>query len=322
MLFQCEGCHLDFETNGSLLKHISHREPCLIHYGQDRFDLMKCNARLSSKRKWKKANSAKSKMEYENNKFDPKNPDKRKKTEDNAHTYTYVPVAVRDTFDGEVFLKVFNFIFQNKKQNVIDNYTKSLQDKFKDGVIDEALDLTFNDHEKLESKFRFENPQYFLDYDSEQTIEDLIENNLEKTLEMRFDSEFKSLMNFKVSKLTDRLKVLITQNCFKQAEQHSLKRYLGKFRVTTYKQIEDEAMDFVFNTGIDELEDHKIEGTWNTSNRNASFDEKIEWFLEKKMSEALEKLVFASYESEVTTALETKIEAKMLDVLDYVERHQ
>ena len=107
MTFECESCLQDFEANGSLLRHISHREPCLIHYGE-RFEKIKYDARTNSKRKWKQSNSAQFKAEYEENKYDIKIPQKRKKSGDNFVKYSYVPVAIRDTFEGEVFLNSSN----------------------------------------------------------------------------------------------------------------------------------------------------------------------------------------------------------------------
>ena len=123
MLYNCDGCHQDFQTNSSLLRHISHRKDCLSQYGEEKFGQMKHEANLSSKQKWKKANAAKLKKEYHKEKYDTKNPEKRPKAEiSSSKRYSYVPVAIRDTFEGASFLKFFQFTFERKKIDMVNNF--------------------------------------------------------------------------------------------------------------------------------------------------------------------------------------------------------
>ena len=321
MVFKCEECLQEFETNGSLLKHISHREICLLHYGSDRFDQMKFESKLASKRKWKQAQSDKHKIEYEKNRYDTKNANKRKKSEENPYRYSYVPVAVRNTFEGKSFIELFKFLFEMKRSEMLEKFSKSLKDKFNDETIDKALDIALTDCDQYEQTFLVQNPEYALYYDSYtiEVLEQMVSDNLEKALEDVYNTNFAKIMDEKVSKWVDFLRIQVTKNCYTQGEKYSLRNFLGKYEVSTFLQILDEALDNVFDHGLDELSDDKIEKTRFSDHWDATFDQKIEFFLDEKLSVSLGKLVLNSYDPEMAKAIEKKIETLISDQIEYTE---
>ena len=321
MIFKCEGCPQEFKTQSSLLKHISHRKMCLYHYGLGRFEEMKHEAKLESKRKWAETQSAKNKTEYEENKYDPKNP-KRQKLTSNPHRYSYVSAEVMKTFEGEAFIKLFQAIFKGKKSQYLQSFTRYIEDKFNDAFTNTALDLAFNESEKLESTFKWQNLDYFYElvYDHPPKIlpnlDDLLKSNLGAAIETNFDRNFTKLMQLKVAEWTDRLKLAITKYCYKPIEQYALKNYFGKFEVTTFLQIQDKALDILFSKEIDNIKDEDVEPT-----NKCNLDEKIELSLEEQFSKILETLVYDCYEpeSEMTKNIESRINYRFDNEVEHLK---
>ena len=66
-MLKCESCDLEFDNHATLLRHVSHKKVCKLHYGEDRVQDMKIEGKLESKRKWWKshANEAKKGIQIE-----------------------------------------------------------------------------------------------------------------------------------------------------------------------------------------------------------------------------------------------------------------
>ena len=62
-MLKCESCDLEFDNKATLFRHISHKKVCKLHYG-DRFQEMKIDRRLETKRNWWKSHADEAKKAY------------------------------------------------------------------------------------------------------------------------------------------------------------------------------------------------------------------------------------------------------------------
>ena len=315
VLFQCKACLQEFETEASLLRHISHKEFCKDQYGHEKYEKMRHEARLSSKRKWRQSKLAEDKIDYQKNTYKNKPKGAR-----NDHFYSYVTVSTRQSFVGEAFFKVFQSIYEAKKSQILNNFEEEyLKPKFSDIVESEALDLTFTELYEYQRPFAKKSDIFVDDPELKKNqLDKLVENNLEAALESAYRVHFTARFNEATKDYTDKLKLLLTQNCSKQAENYAFCHFFGKFERTTYLTIEAKAMDTTFETGIDEISDRDVESIQNSSNWDATFDEKIEWRLDEKFSAALNELALSHYDQEIATSLGARIEKMMQKQVEYL----
>ena len=151
-MFTCENCHQPFKAQSSLLRHISHKERCKAHYGEERLDDVKKASRLISKRKWFKTHSAEEKSKYRKNKELGKEPKKR-----------YVKSDVgKSTPEGKSFTVFYENVYYEAIGKIVED---KLQDAAYDAIYnsawDSAIDLTMKSDDYVKT---FEaNINYFVD---------------------------------------------------------------------------------------------------------------------------------------------------------------
>ena len=318
MTFKCEACLQEFAAQSSLLRHLSHKIICEDHYGFEKVDKMRFEAKMSSKRKWRQKKLAEDKLKYQKDKYEA-NADgvPIKKPKEDGY-YSYVSESTRrKTFDGESFLKLFQSIYEEEKSKILSDLNEFLDEKFSATVKEDALDLTFTDSFQYEVAFNKQNPEIFEDFITSGEVEALVANNLEKAMETAFQVNCEKKLDDAKSEWINELKILFSKRCLKQTENFVFRNYFGKFQATTFLVIMEKALDETFNQKIDEIKEDDFEKWWKYG--CDTFDEKLEWFLEEKCSDVLNELAKSSCDTNMENLVRAKICKAMKKQVDFLK---
>lgn len=340
--FTCESCKRDFDSDASLLRHVSHKHACKDFYGQKKIWEMRRNGQLAAKRKWKQGHSSEDAIDYETNRYGTKSyvdKFKKSKKDEDGPKYSYVCEDVRNCEDnGKAFLKIFHLIYQEKKKEALKNLEQYARGKVYDDCVNFTLDKVFNEKETYAHEFDKQNPQIFEDYFCGE--EDLIDKNLDKALLGAFENRIEKKIGQAVMEWIDSFSVKISKRCSKQTENYAFCNFFGTFHKGLFQNLQDQALEDAFSFTEEELNEieeqferlqelrafrtSKLETNSSTiSNKNGSVNDiatKLEDHLSKQFKLSFDALLvkFAK-ESELGKKIETKIEAKISKEVEYLK---
>ena len=300
-MLKCESCDLEFDNHATLLRHVSHKKVCKLHYGEDRVQDMKIEGKLESKRKWWKSHANEAKKAYKLNKKEICQKEKQK----------YVKYDQRfKTDEGVAFHEFYRLIYDAREESALDNLKKSEFVSYKVHKIaeDKAIDKVFEAEPSVFCN-QDKHPQfckYFAkdtdkeDFDEEEypaEIEKAMEEAFEKLLEKQIEIEMKNWMDVAKKQLKDK--------CSRQCWESAFKMYFRDFSTTLFPSIQDKSIDLAFAKFDETTDDMNItEETWR--------DEEIQELLERKYEAVLrDESRKAAIDCEMSFKLSERIESKM-----------
>ena len=230
----CDNCEKTFVQKASLLRHISHSLYCKSHYGPERLEELRIDGKLEAKRKWWKGHSNDANIE---NKFN----DNKKAKLQKYFKKRYVPAEKRNTDEGKCFIEFYKIIFNTRKGQALEKLDKSgfAYDKVCDLVFDKAVDLVFEESDTYMNIFKE------LDYEpGTKDIDEMFEDSLTQS----FDVHYEKLTHEAMDNWLDDVNLQIELQCYDQGKENSFIHFFSEFCVSTYPDIEKEAMDKVFET--------------------------------------------------------------------------
>ena len=131
--FPCNHCFKPFEDVSQLLRHVSHSNLCLSHYGPDFVKGLREECRRKSKRKWVALNEESV---------------RQKAKERGRKRNCYVPNSVKHSEMGRAFTDVFRDVFNEYKKQAREDVKEHSEKRWlfltKDQISD-ALDESFGD---------------------------------------------------------------------------------------------------------------------------------------------------------------------------------
>ena len=131
--FSCNHCFKPFEDVSQLLRHVSHSNLCLSHYGPDFVKGLREECRRKSKRKWIALNEESV---------------RQKAKERGRKRNCYVPNSVKHSEMGRAFTDVFRDVFNEYKKQAREDVKEHSEKRWlfltKDQISD-ALDESFGD---------------------------------------------------------------------------------------------------------------------------------------------------------------------------------
>ena len=266
-MFTCENCHQPFKAQSSLLRHISHKERCKAHYGEERLDDVKKASRLVSKRKWFKTHSAEEKSKCRKNKELGKEPKKR-----------YIKSDVgKSTPEGKLFTVFYENVYYEAIGKIVED---KLQDAAYDAIYnfawDSAIDLTMKSDDYVKT---FEaNINYFVDEGIREDVDIGLE--LEKAFDTSFDRLLKSEINKSMDNWISARRFDIYQKCWHQGERRVFSNFFEEFKNDLYATLSSKAIDLAFS---------ELDG-------NVEYSD-IEWELDRTYRVQLKQLVEESSEN-------------------------
>ena len=233
----CKLCGQSFETKSGLLRHISHKKVCRKHYGEEKFEDMRRNARLESKSNWNRKQTAKNAKRYQDEK------EKRKKERKSR----YVKAGFRKGYeDGRAFSAVFKQVFENCHENI---GVDKLFDRSFDVVHDEAYSMSVDHVMESEDyqKIYIENTKDidFDDFDEDYSYEKIAEE-IEKAMKEAFENFSEIKINKLANDWTGKKENEIYYRCYERGETRAFAIHFDKFKSTIYKESIDNAMNEAF----------------------------------------------------------------------------
>ena len=138
-MFKCESCNLDFDNKATLLRHISHKKVCKLHYGEERFQDMKIEGKLESKRKWWKNHANEAKEVYKSNSEEIRKKRRQK----------YINFKDRfESDEGIAFHSFHGFLYDCSKDVALENMKNSelVRKKVHEIAKHRAIDKVFEAH--------------------------------------------------------------------------------------------------------------------------------------------------------------------------------
>ena len=307
---KCDSCDQEFDSNASLLRHVSHKQICKDHYGIERIEEMRHEGRLLAKRKWKNSQSAKECIKYERNKCDKINyaDSKRRKESVQGKYYSYVSEGVRHHTDGgRAFYKFFKLIYQQKKEEILKDLEQFAYEKYHDKCVDFALDQAFNEENAYLTTHYFEHFELVRnqEYDEE---EKLINENWEKSLEKTFNNRFNKRITKEATIWRNFTSLDISQKCDKQTENVAFCKFFGRFESEIFPGFQDDAIDKALEFTKEETKE--IE---EMDDSDRGFAEHIETVLSRKYDRALD--VFTNKVFEKDSDLKKNLEEKVVSMI-------
>ena len=284
-MLKCENCHLEFENQTQLLRHITHKKVCKAHYGEYRLNEMRIEGKLKSKKKWWNKNGKRVTQSYQIKKIRIREAKKQK----------YVCEKQRRCTDqGKAFTKFYEFIYLQEKECQLDKLNKSnfAYDKVSSQAEAKAIDMVFES--KCNSFTRF-----FAKFLEENTpIEEDIDNAMKDAFKYHFDEQVKNEIQIWIDNVSYR----ISRKCRNQGENCAFENFFEEFCSTIFPSIQEESLNFAFSNIEKDCDELNI------------CEEKLENYLEDRYYESLEELsekaTFDS-ESDIGSKLTLKMESRI-----------
>ena len=184
-MLKCESCDLEFDNKATLLRHISHKKVCKLHYG-DRFQEMKIDRRLETKRNWWKSHADEAKKAY---KLEKKKICDRKKQK-------YIKYDQRfKTDEGIAFHEFYRLIYDAREESALDNLKKSEFVSYKVHKIaeDKAIDKVFEAEPSVFCN-QDKHPQFCKYFAKDTDKEDFDEKEYPAEIEKAMEEAFEKLL--------------------------------------------------------------------------------------------------------------------------------
>ena len=272
-MYPCKCCGVVFKEKSSLLRHISHKPLCKKYYGEEKFNDLRREARLASKRKWKQDHSEQEKEKYRNQK------NKYKK----YHQDRYVNAKKRKrSKEGETFQQLFMAAYSKAQRILWDKLFDDAFEKIYANAIEQALDDTFGSFDFLHL---FNKNVGWTDcdedgdgaYEKDCDIYEEIEKAINDTYERKYEEKEEELSLEWIRKR----ELNITLNCLEKCEQKAFTKHFNEFETRHFNEIQDMAMDDAFSLLLSKDEDienlDKVE--WQLENKyRSTFKDRVEKF--------------------------------------------
>ena len=241
-MFKCESCNLEFDNKATLLRHISHKKVCKLHYGEERFQDMKIEGKLESKRKWWKNHANEAKEVYKSNSEEIRKKRRQK----------YINFKDRfESDEGIAFHSFHGFLYDCSKDVALENMKNSelVRKKVHEIAKHLAIDKVFEAEPTVFCN-QDRNPQfckYFArdadkdDFDEEDypvAIEKAMEEAFKKLHEEQFEIEMKNWIEVFEKQLKDK--------CNLQCCESSFELYFKDFSTTLFPSIQNKSLDIAF----------------------------------------------------------------------------
>ena len=319
-MFKCEACNLEFDNKATLLRHISHKKVCKLHYG-DRFEDMKIDANLESKRKWWKNHADEAKKAYKLNQKEICDKEKQK----------YVKYDQRfKTDEGIAFREFYWLNYEAREKSALEDLKKSefVSKKVREIAEQKAIDEVF--WAEFWNIIRL--PQFckYFSAETEDFDEEDYPGEFEKAMEKAFEKLLEKQIEIEMKNWMDLAKKQLKTKCSMQCWESAFKMYFKDFCSTLFPSIQDKSFDQAFanfdetdetseymdkldiiDRKIDENEKGKKDKKYEEDLKSQR-DDKIEGLLKRKYDEALrDESMQATIDCEISFKLSERIESKI-----------
>ena len=275
-MLNCENCHLEFENQATLLRHVSHKKVCKSYYGEDRLIEMRIEGKLESKKKWWRENGKKVTQSYQIKKIRIREAKKDK----------YVCEKQRRSDPGKAFTKFYEFIYMRQKESLLDKLKKSgfAYDKLSSQAEAKAIDLVFDsERESFTSFFASSVTGFLSDGSQEQSLiqylrDKTIEEEIERAMKEAFEYNFEKQIKKETTIWIDKVSWQISRKCRDQGENCAFNNFFEEFCSTIFPIIQEKSLNFAFSNIEKDCVELDI------------CEEKLEKYLEDRYYESLEEL--------------------------------
>lgn len=237
-MFPCTGCFKRFKDNSGLLRHIGHRPICKDFYGLEKYDDMRKEAQLLSKRKWKQTHASEFKKKYKEQKGKAV---KKKK---------HIPDDERSTEAGLAFDGIFKNIYVELETELCqgnDKMNRMAYDAVVDKAHDDALDYTFESRKFVGTFYlNFEFGDHLDEIDEEEEIKNVLKST--------FDNKFKENIHKYMDEWIADKEEMINAVCCENSRDTAFRNIYPKFK-ELFLVCEDIAMDHAFEALDEEVAD-------------------------------------------------------------------
>ena len=226
-MLKCESCDLEFDNKVTLLRHVSHKKVCRLHYGEDRVQDMRTDGKLESKRKWWKSHANEAKEVYKLNKKDISKKRSQKYISRHQRFKTDEGIAFQE-FHGFLYdfskdkalenLKNSEFV-SSKAHEIAKSWMESAEKELEDKCRIQTLESAFKNYFKDFSTSLFpliQNKSFDLAFATlDESSNDKNNEDIQKLLERKYeaalsDESFKSAIDSELSfKLTSKIEFKI-----------------------------------------------------------------------------------------------------------------
>ena len=238
---KCDSCNKSLKDDSSLLRHLSQKIDCKEHYGQESYENMKREARLSSKKKWNDKQSTKD-AQIKRSRLEKEKRNKSARQRSQSHK------SRKNSDAGKAFLKFHNLNYAIVKTDLIHSkeFTERAYDIFYDKAYNDAIDYAFGRITAL----GFINEEIA----NESNVCDMIEAALEQC----FDEKFDAYINYLIDNFIEKLDENIDLACERQSELKSFDQFFEEFQLTLWPKLVDICLDKTFETLEKEAENISI----------------------------------------------------------------
>lgn len=239
-MFTCENCLQPFKAQSSLLRHISHKESCKDHYGQERLHDVRKASRLISKRKWMKSHYSKAKSKNRKDKESIKEPKPR--------LPRYCDSDRKRTEAGKLFTDFYKNIYYEALIEIEEEKLDGLvaYDAVYEKAYDNAVDLTMDSDDYMKTFDTNVSFNSSLEEGMKEGVD--IDLEIEKAFEISFDRMFKSEINQLMDKWISARNFDIYDKCYKQGERTAFSNYFEDFESIHLVPLKSKARE---SAGID-----------------------------------------------------------------------